>query len=183
MECATRDEQDVTKSLIYPFTSHSDETSTDRHISSHLRHGVVYKRNHAGVSCVSEQHAQWTALIECTADANEQRCTNRTTNSDELDLAISKMSLEVIRVISHRTMLDVIRAVVRLANEFAGVLFLRGSHGCKGSGRTGRVAWGWSRLRNWRFGNEQCRVRCVGCVALDVAQGGRLKPKEKEPEL
>lgn len=150
---------------------HSDKTSADRHVSSHLSHSVIHECNHAGVSRIREQETKRAALIEGTSDTNEQRCTNGSTNSNELDLTISKMALEIIGVISYRTMLDVI-AVVGFANELARVLLLGGSHGCKGSCRAGSVAWDGCRLRTCRSGSGQCRVRCqgqcrFGCGARD----------------
>jgi hypothetical protein len=121
-----------TEGLVDPFTSHANEATTDWHISCHLGHGVIHEPHYTAISGIGEQHAKGTALIESTTNADEQRCANGTTDSNELNLAVPKMTLEVIGVISHRTVLDIIVIVVCLADELAGVLLLLDSHGCKG---------------------------------------------------
>lgn len=146
------------KGLVYPLASlfhisqnrsnpvgvecnhHSDEPSTNGHVASHLSHGIIHERNHARITTISQQNTKRTALVKGTADTDEECRTDGPADGNQLDLSVSKMALEIIGVVSYRTTLNVIAAVVGLANEFAGVLLLRSSHGCKGCCRAGNVA-------------------------------------------
>ena len=75
--------------IVHPFTTETNEATRDRHKGRHFSHTVVNQREHTTVDCVRQEDTCWTAFVEGTADGDEERCTDRSTDGEELDLPAS----------------------------------------------------------------------------------------------
>jgi hypothetical protein len=117
--------------VIDPVASHSDKSSRYWHEAGHFGHSVVYQCDDNAVSRVGDKHAQRPTVEQRTTNTHEQCSSDRTTNSDELDLTISKMALQVVRVVGEGAGLNVMVAWVGFPDELARVLLLL-RHGRKG---------------------------------------------------
>ena len=80
-------------------TSKTNEATRHRICRRHLGNAVVYQTQEAGVDGVGQEQAGWATLVETAADTDEERSSNGTANGHELDLSVSKTTVEVIGVL------------------------------------------------------------------------------------
>lgn len=88
-----------TERFVDPVASHADETTRNRHVGSHLGHGVVDQAEHTAVQGVGQEQASRTALDQTVGDGYEGSSTNGTTDGNQLDLTIAQVSSKLIDVV------------------------------------------------------------------------------------
>lgn len=103
-----------TKGLVHPFASETDETTTDGVCSSHLRDTVVHHSQEDRLNSEGEEQATGSTIVETSADTHEESSSNGTSNGNELNLAVTKVTLKVISVVSHHAFLHIVRAITGL---------------------------------------------------------------------
>jgi len=89
----------IPKSVVDKVTSKTNEASRDRICCRHLSDTVVDQTKEASVDGVGKEQATRTALVETTADTDEEGSSNGAANGHELDLSVSKTTVEVIGVL------------------------------------------------------------------------------------
>jgi len=89
------------KSIINKVSSKTDEATGNRICSRHLSNTVVHQTQEAGINRVGEEQAAGPALVETTADTDEEGGSNGAANGHELDLTVSKSSVEVVVVLDN----------------------------------------------------------------------------------
>ncbi len=85
--------------IVDPGTSETNETTRYRHHDCHFGGTVVYEREHTAIDTVGQKCASRSTLVQSTTDGNEQRRADGTTNCQQLDLTVTKTSVEVIFII------------------------------------------------------------------------------------
>lgn len=85
--------------IVDPSTGETNETTRHWHHDCHFGGTVVYEPEHNAVDSVGQEYASRSTLVQSTTDGNEQRRTDGTTNCQQLDLTVTKTSVEVIFVI------------------------------------------------------------------------------------
>jgi hypothetical protein len=100
-----------TKGIVDPLSGQTDESTGHGHQDCHLGDTVVDQTQHAGVDGVGDEQAARATLVQSTTDGNEQRGTDGTTNGQELNLSVSKTTLEVVLVLGDDAILDIDWAV------------------------------------------------------------------------
>ncbi|KAI6773661.1 hypothetical protein HG531_000510 [Fusarium graminearum] len=122
------------KRIITPMTGETDETTRNRHISSHFGDTIVHTCENTRVDCVGEKQTKRTTLGETTTDTHEESGTNGTTNGNKLDLSVVEKTVQTIGVVGCVASGNVAivgkilvggRAIIF---ELAGVLLLVRSH-------------------------------------------------------
>ena len=89
-----------TKGVVDKVSCKTNKAAGDRVRRCHLGDTVVHQTKEAGIDSVREEQAAWTALVETAADTDEESSSNGTTNGHELNLSVSKPSVEVIIVLN-----------------------------------------------------------------------------------
>lgn len=87
--------------VVYPFSCQSNEPAADGVCSTHFRDAVVDHGQHHGLNRVGQEQAPGATIVETSADTDEEGRSDRASDSDELDLAIVQVSLEIVGVVCH----------------------------------------------------------------------------------
>lgn len=87
--------------LVNPLASPADEAAADRHKNAHLSHGVIDHGKNTTVDDKGKQQTNWSALIECRANADEESRADGAADGEELHLTVADSSAEAI-VVAHR---------------------------------------------------------------------------------
>src|SRR5689334_12473043 len=96
------------RTFVNPMTSHTNKTSRNGHICSHLSHGVVDQSQHTCVYRVRKEQAPRTTLDQAIRNRYECRGTNRATNSHQLDLTIAEMSAQLVDIIDMANLIGLV---------------------------------------------------------------------------
>jgi hypothetical protein len=100
-----------TKSFVYPFASKANESTADRKGSAHLGDTVVHHCQDYTLDRKSKEQATRSTMIKTGANTHEEGSSNGAPNCDELNLPIPKVTLEVIGIISHDALLNIMRTL------------------------------------------------------------------------
>lgn len=115
------------KGLVNPFAGETNEAATDGIGSGHLGEAVIHHGQEHRLNRVRKEQAARTTGIETSTNTDEKSSSNGTTNGNELDLAVTEVTLEVIGIVGHQTFLDILGSVARLephSVQDTGVLVL-----------------------------------------------------------
>ena len=123
-----------TKGVVDPFASEADETTADGVRRGHLRDTVVHHGQKDRLDGKGKEQATGSAIVKTSADTHEESSSDGASNSNELNLAVTKVTLKVISVVRHHAFLHIVWAIAGLEPQCvkdtgALVLFLtRGIH-------------------------------------------------------
>lgn len=71
-------------------------------------------------------------MVETAADRDEESCSNRTTDGEQLDLSVAESSLEVVLVLGDDALgnIGAVGIDLDIASLFAGIEVVEDTHGC-----------------------------------------------------
>ena len=101
------------KCVVHPFSSQSNETTTDWKCRAHFCDRIVDHSQHTTLDGVGNKQAASTSMVETGPNAHEQGCTNGSSDGDELDLAIVKVTLKLVGVAGQHPLRDLSRVSPR----------------------------------------------------------------------
>lgn len=134
-----------TKGVVHPFTSETDEATADGVRRCHLRNTVVHHSQKDRLDGEGQEQAPGSTIVQTSADTHEESSSDGASNGNELNLAVTKVTLKVVSVVRHHAFLHIVWAIAGLEphgveDTGALVLFLtRKSH--VGLGPMNRVGY------------------------------------------
>ena len=109
-ECFVKEEVPAghkAKGFVYPFTGHSNKTAGDGMKDGHFGDTIVDQAEEDAVKRVGEEQAQRATFLQAATNTHKQGSTDRASYRDELDLTVSKATLQLISIVSDKSFLDI----------------------------------------------------------------------------